>query len=53
MQILLLSVYVDDLLVTGYNKALIEEFKTEMLNLFEMTNLGLMAYFLGLEVKQS
>jgi hypothetical protein len=47
------SLYVDDLLVTGSNELLVEEFKQEMMNVFEMTDLGLMTYFLGMEVKQS
>ena len=45
-------VYVDDLLVIGSDEKLIEEFKAEMLKEFEMTVLGLMSYFLGMEVKQ-
>ena len=31
---------------------LIEELKKEMMKVFEMTNLGEMAFFLGMEVKQ-
>ena len=42
----------DDLLVIGSNEELIKEFKAEMLKVFEMVNLGLMSYFLGIEVKQ-
>ncbi|KAF3660762.1 putative transcription factor TCP14-like [Capsicum annuum] len=34
------------------NVWLVEEFKKEMMQVFEMTNLGLMAYFLGMEIKQ-
>jgi hypothetical protein len=51
--LIIVSVYVDDLLVTGSNKTQIEEFKAEMFDVFEMTNLGLMSYFFGMEVKQS
>ena len=51
--LIIVYVYVDDLLVRGSDKTLIEEFKTEMFNVFEMTDLGLMSYFLGMEVKQS
>ncbi|WVY89497.1 hypothetical protein V8G54_035011 [Vigna mungo] len=36
----------------GSNLALIEEFKQEMKKLFEMTDLGLMTYFLGMEITQ-
>jgi hypothetical protein len=51
--LIIVYVYVDELLITGSYKALIEEFKAEMLNVFEMTDLGLMSYFFGMEVKQS
>lgn len=44
---------VDDLLITGNNEATLAKFKSEMKGTFEMTNLGLMKYFLGLEVAQS
>lgn len=50
--ILIISLYVDDLLVTGSNLALIDEFKQEMKDVFEMTDLGLMTYFLGMEITQ-
>ena len=50
---LIISLYVDDLLVTGDNTRLVEEFKQEMMQAFEMTDLGLMTYFLGIEIKQS
>ncbi|CAL5403595.1 unnamed protein product [Camellia sinensis] len=50
--LIVVSVYVDDLLITGSNEDLIKEFKAEMLKVFEMTDLGLMSYFLGMEVKQ-
>jgi hypothetical protein len=50
---IIVYVYVDELLVTGSYKTLIKEFKAEMLNVFEMTDLGLMSYFFGMEVKQS
>ena len=49
---LIVSLYVDDLLVTGNNELLVEEFKHEMMNVFEMTDLGLMTYFLGMEVNK-
>ncbi|XP_049367923.1 uncharacterized mitochondrial protein AtMg00810-like [Solanum verrucosum] len=51
--ILIMSLYVDDLLVTGNNTRLVEEFKEEMMQIFEMTDLGLMTYFLGMEIKPS
>ena len=41
------------MLMTRSNELLIEEFKQEMMHVFEMTNLGLITYFLRMEVKQS
>lgn len=49
---LIVSLYVDDLLVTGNNTRLVEKFKQEMMQVFEMTDLGLMTFFLGMEIKQ-
>jgi len=51
--ILIVSLYVDDLLVTGSNNVFVEEFKQDMMKVFEMTDCGEMAFFLGMEVKQS
>ncbi|KAK9682502.1 hypothetical protein RND81_10G078400 [Saponaria officinalis] len=51
--LLIISLYVDDLLVTGNNPKMIVAFKEEMKKRFEMTDLGLMNYFLGMEVHQS
>ncbi|KAG8492723.1 hypothetical protein CXB51_010438 [Gossypium anomalum] len=50
--LLIVSLYVDDLLVTGSKDELIEDFKKQMQDIFEMTDLGLMTYFLGMEVNQ-
>jgi hypothetical protein len=50
---LIVSVYVDDLLITGDKEQLVEEFKTNMKDMFEMNELGLLIYFLGMEVTQS
>lgn len=52
-EVLMISLYVDDLLVTGNNAGMIQEFKQEMMKVFEMTDLGLMTFFLGLEIKQA
>ena len=51
--ILIISLYVDDLLVTGSNANHIDEFKLEMKKAFEMTDLDLMNYFLSMEIKQN
>ena len=48
---LLIAVYVDDLLVTGSSKTMIEQFKKQMNLKFEMSDLGKLSYYLGMEVK--
>jgi hypothetical protein len=48
---LIVCLYVDDLIFTGDFG--IEEFKSFMKDEFEMTDLGLMKYLLGIEVHQS
>ncbi|KAG8492430.1 hypothetical protein CXB51_009732 [Gossypium anomalum] len=49
---LIVSLYVDDLLVTGGDQDMLAEFKAKMIDVFEMSDLGLMTYFLGMEVRQ-
>jgi hypothetical protein len=46
------GVYVDDLIITGTCVKEIEGFKLEMHRLFRMSDLGLLSYYLGIEVKQ-
>ncbi|XP_047315971.1 uncharacterized protein LOC124919694 [Impatiens glandulifera] len=43
----------DDLIYFGTNKAMVAEFKNQMMKEFEMTGLRLMKYFLGIQVKKS
>ena len=50
--VLLVALYVDDLIFLGSNDQMIEEFKSTMTREFEMIDLGLMRFFLGLEVRQ-
>lgn len=52
-EILVVSLYVDDLLVTGSTKELIDEFKERMKDAFEMTDLGRKSFFLGMQVQQN
>jgi len=47
-----LSIYVNDLICTGTNTKTLMEFKEDMMKTFEMTNLGLLSYFLGIEVSK-
>ena len=50
-QILIVCLYVDDLIFTG--NLSIDMFKSAMKREFEMIDLGLMKYFLGIEVTQN
>jgi Reverse transcriptase (RNA-dependent DNA polymerase) len=45
-------VYVDDLLITGTSETEIAQFKLEMKEKFKMSDLGLLTYYLGIEVQQ-
>lgn len=49
---LIVSLYVDDLLVTGSSEVQMKKFKAEMEINFEMSDLGEMHYFLGMEILQ-
>ena len=50
--LLIVCVYVDDLLVTGTALNAIVEFKRDMSTKFEMSDLGKLTYYLGIEVHQ-
>eukprot|EP00253_Pinus_taeda_P012525 PITA_12525 len=47
-----LVVHVDDLMITGNNDEYISSIKKELKKVFDMTNLGLLHYYLGIEVDQ-
>ena len=51
-QFLLVTVYVDNLLVAGSCSKMISEFKQEMSVNFDMSDLGKLTYYLGMEVCQ-
>eukprot|EP00253_Pinus_taeda_P012151 PITA_12151 len=51
--ILFVVVYVDDLIITGSSAHLIHGIKQVLCNTFDMTDLGLLHYCLGLEVWQT
>jgi hypothetical protein len=51
-EFMILCLYVDDLLFIGSIEKMFAEFKHSMFKGFEMTDNGLMSYFLGIEVKQ-
>jgi hypothetical protein len=50
--LLLVGVNVDDLIICGPDTDRIKEFKMQMMRLFNMSDLGLLSYYLGLEVDQ-
>lgn len=49
---LLVGVYVDDLVITGSSTDEISRFKAEMKSKFKMSDLGLLCFYLGIEVEQ-
>eukprot|EP00253_Pinus_taeda_P030272 PITA_30272 len=51
--ILFVVVYVDDLIITGSSAPLIHGIKQDLCSTFDMTNLGLLHYCLGVEVWQT
>lgn len=51
--ITLVLVYVDDLLISGNSEAEIEYLKVMLAKQFHMKDLGLISYFLGLEINRS
>jgi hypothetical protein len=50
--LLLVGVYVDDLIIYGSDSNRITKFKRQMMELFNMSDSGLLTYYLGLEVNQ-
>jgi hypothetical protein len=51
-KIIIVSIYIDDLIFTGDDKDMMCDFKRSMLREFDMTYLGSMRFFLGIEVLQ-
>ncbi|KAK2407959.1 putative mitochondrial protein [Trifolium repens] len=52
-KILIVCLYVDDLIFTGNDETMFSDFKSSMMADFDMTDLGKMKYFLGIEVVQT
>ena len=50
--VLIIGVYVDDLLITGTRVDSITGFKRQMNSEFEMSDMGKIAYYIGIEVEQ-
>ena len=51
VEAMIIGTYVDDLIIASSNKQVITQFKEEMHQKFEMSNLGLLSYYLGIEVR--
>ena len=49
---MIVCLYVDDLIFTGNDEIMFAEFKKSMMLEFDMTDIGKMRYFLGIEVMQ-
>lgn len=49
---IIVAVYVDDLFITGTCHEITSQFKNMMSSKFEMSDLGLLTYYLGIEVSQ-
>ncbi|KAJ8616926.1 hypothetical protein MRB53_013112 [Persea americana] len=52
-KMLIVSLYVDDLIFTGNDEDMFKSFKESMKKEFDMSDLGRMKYFLGVEVVQN
>ena len=48
---IIIGVYVDDMIITGSKSHKIMEFKEGMKKVFEMTDLGILSSYLGIEIK--
>ncbi|XP_066333509.1 uncharacterized mitochondrial protein AtMg00810-like [Miscanthus floridulus] len=50
--VLLVNVCVDDLIITGAKEQKVKVFKAQMKKAFDMSDLGLLCFYLGIEVRQ-
>ena len=48
---IIVGIYADDMIITGSNSHKIVEFKESMKQVFEMTALGILSSYLGIEIK--
>jgi hypothetical protein len=48
---LIVCLYVNDLIFTGNNSKMFGDLKQAMIKEFEMMNIDLMSYYLGIEIK--
>ncbi|KAM2946602.1 hypothetical protein COP2_029388 [Malus domestica] len=52
-EMIIVSIYVDDIIYTGSCQELMDDFKSDMMLKYEMTDLGLLHHFLGMGVMQT
>jgi hypothetical protein len=50
--VLLIGIYVDDLIVTGAEEEEVLKFKAQMKEKFDMSDLGLLCFYLSVKVRQ-
>lgn len=50
VHVVILLLYVDDIIITGYSTSLIQSVITTLSEVFDLKNMGILAYFLGLQV---
>ncbi|CAL2276456.1 unnamed protein product [Prunus armeniaca] len=51
--LIIVSIYVDDIVYTGNSERMLSEFKREMMQRYEMSDLGLLHHFLGMGILQT
>ena len=51
-RVIYLVLYVDDMLLIGNNKEIIQELKTQFSSKFDIKDIGVSNYILGMEIKQ-
>ncbi|CAL9015698.1 unnamed protein product [Prunus brigantina] len=51
--LIIVSIYVDDIVYTGSSERMLTEFKREMMQRYEMSDLGLLHHFLGMGILQT
>ena len=51
--VLLIAVYVDDIIIGGKNESTINEVKRSLSKEFDVTDMGLLHYFLGIKIVQN
>jgi hypothetical protein len=50
--VLIVLLYVDDLIITGNSRAIVDQFKTAISERFKMKDLGMLRWILGMEIKR-